>query len=526
MVADSQTALRLSRVADLSIWRAPATWLFVAAIPLILMSRHIVDIVRNAVRYGGSPLELVGVYFGLLAATVVIVALMTAVRMLWPNKRVKAYAAAGMPIWVRYHRDSLEVPPATGHTRIAYDRIAEVVVGKTAVFVRPREGDGFALPRELVPEFAVQFLRSNRASPARIPRRGLRASLVAAGSVIVAVAVVAGIGFFAQSSKGYQTIAIDSPNPFGAVIAVDSAAHTLYVANKVNSYDNSQRSSLSIIDLATNSVIGNLPLPYVPRGIAVDSGTQTVYVVSGKDKGDDTGTVTVIDRASGTVTATIRTGLDSWQVAVDESTHTAYILNLDNDGYSTPQTHVYSTLSVLSRGASAVSPPKTIGKSGDIDHIFIDSSTHRAYATGTARLDTIDLSTLATIASTDAPLSIESVFFDQPTRTAVLVGGSGDVAVGDIGRESRLRLLDHYLLENTCKDRMLQEENIDAAAHRLYVACRQEGRITVFDTDSGAVTDTLSLHEPDAMAVDPATHTLYVFTLRQGGADIAVVPRG
>lgn len=97
--------------------------------------------------------------------------------------------------------------------------------------------------------------------------------------------------------------------PYG--VAVDSAAHTAYVAN-------GRSRIVSVIDLVTNKVTHAIPVPN-PFDVAVDPAARTLYVT---DFGS--GTVSVIDLGTSTVIASVH-ATGAFGVAVDPARHAAYV---------------------------------------------------------------------------------------------------------------------------------------------------------------------------------------------------------
>lgn len=159
-LADRDSAKRLSRAIALARWRSPTGLLFVAGVPLILMSRNIVDVVTNAGE-GTGWASLLAVYAGLLAVTVVIAVAVTAGAMLRPNQQVQAYAFPGARIAVLCQRDSLYIELATGAQTVLYRQLKDIFGIGCAVFVRS-QGVALALPRELITEPDLARIRASR----------------------------------------------------------------------------------------------------------------------------------------------------------------------------------------------------------------------------------------------------------------------------------------------------------------------------------------------------------------------------
>ena len=93
------------------------------------------------------------------------------------------------------------------------------------------------------------------------------------------------------------------------------AAPHAYVAN---SGDN----TVSVINTATNSVVGTNNVGSTPIGVAVSPDGNRVYVAN-----NGSGTVSVIDTATDTVTATVGVGTLPQAVAVSPDGNRVYVTN-------------------------------------------------------------------------------------------------------------------------------------------------------------------------------------------------------
>jgi DNA-binding beta-propeller fold protein YncE len=148
-------------------------------------------------------------------------------------------------------------------------------------------------------------------------------------------------------------------------LAVDPATNTIYVANGIDD-------TISVIDGrhcdGTNrSGCGHAPavitLSDSPGGIAVDSGTNTVYVTDG-----NTGSVSVINGKTcdasvttgcGQVPATVAVGSFPDGIAVDDATHTAYVENVGDNTVSVIDGRTCN--STVQTGCGQSSPTMAVG---------------------------------------------------------------------------------------------------------------------------------------------------------------------
>lgn len=149
VVATPDLGRRLTRATIPMTLRSPLTWGFILIVPLILMFQHIIDVFSNTSKNGSGLAGIVGIYFGLLLVTVVMFALVTALRVVRPPKQITAYAGSGRTISARYQQDSVDFILATGTTHLSYAEIDELIDLGDVVYVRYGTLKGIALPREL-----------------------------------------------------------------------------------------------------------------------------------------------------------------------------------------------------------------------------------------------------------------------------------------------------------------------------------------------------------------------------------------
>jgi len=156
------------------------------------------------------------------------------------------------------------------------------------------------------------------------------------------VSVIDESNVFGDPHFGKVTATIPASDP--VALAVDPAAHDVYVANYTG--------TVSVIDESTNQVTGT-PIHVgsvgnSPDAVAVDPATHDVYVATG---GNDT--VSVIDESTNQVTGTpIHVGHDPVALAVDPAAHDVYVVN-STDG----------TVSVIDESTNQVTgAPIPVGK--------------------------------------------------------------------------------------------------------------------------------------------------------------------
>ncbi|MFB8002161.1 YncE family protein [Nocardia sp. NPDC056000] len=502
-----------------------------AVLPLIIMARRVFELITGESQSGQGILGILGVYLVLLIPAAIMAALITAIRMMRQNPLVTSYAAVGIQIWARYRDESMDVPPATGYATLDYDELADVVVIGTAVVIRPKAGQAFALPRELVPDEALAALRSgfrpaprasgaavdvhpdnDDAEPAPVSRR--RRAIIAVCAVGAAVAVFATIGLTTpgdhtpgtSTRRAVDTTIAVELQPSGT-LAIDSVAKLLYVANSPAS--DSNPGSVSVIDLGSNTVKVTINLTSNPNFIAVDPGTRTVYVTSSSGTSSRDGRVTVIDAVTNSITASIPTKQDSRVIVVDPISHTVLVNNLSgsfdvNDPRSDP---AESSVSVIPRGSASVSAtvPSGINSMGiavapDLRTAFVSSRD------GTVKV--IDLATNIQTGSIPVSIDAGTMMFDPGSNKVFAVDRKGMIAVIDPSMRKVIGSIDGLGQE-------IHAVAIDSGTHAMYLASMTDSRIKVVDTVSQAITGTLSAPSPQSLAVDPSTHTLYAYAAGQ-----------
>ncbi|MGV9836500.1 hypothetical protein ACWDUL_20255 [Nocardia niigatensis] len=148
-VADEHTGLALSRALVLARWRSPAGWAMLAAIPLILMAKHALQVISGAVDSETPVLDFIRTYLVLLAATAVIALVITALQWVRCPAAVRAYAKPGSSMTIRYFEQSFEIELVTRTIRVDYAQIRELTRVGEAMYLRVKGGPALALPQEL-----------------------------------------------------------------------------------------------------------------------------------------------------------------------------------------------------------------------------------------------------------------------------------------------------------------------------------------------------------------------------------------
>ena len=100
---------------------------------------------------------------------------------------------------------------------------------------------------------------------------------------------------------------------------MDDSSGKAFVANFASN-------DVTVLDGASDAVVGIVNVGPKPQAIAVDSNNHKVYVVSTHER-----TVTVLDGTNNSVLGTVRTEKWPFAIAVNSQTHVAALLSLDGD---------------------------------------------------------------------------------------------------------------------------------------------------------------------------------------------------
>jgi YVTN family beta-propeller protein len=211
-------------------------------------------------------------------------------------------------------------------------------------------------------------------------RMAYRCALVAAAVLAVSglsAGMPSSLSAAAAGSRAYVTNNVDNTvsvidmatNTVTATIAVGSNPGEVAVsADGSHAYvTNYGGGTVSVIDTSTNTVTATITVGSEPVGVALSPDGSHAYVAN-----NNSGTVSVIDTATNTVTATITVGSNPFGVAVSPDGNHAYVTNENSSGavsvIDTATNTVTATITVGSYPVSvaigtppAVSTPTTAG---------------------------------------------------------------------------------------------------------------------------------------------------------------------
>ncbi len=252
-------------------------------------------------------------------------------------------------------------------------------------------------------------------------------------------------------------------------IAVDTATHTVYVANK-------QDDTVSVIN--QGAVTATVNVGRQPSGLAVDPSTHNVYVANNWGN-----SITVINGT--TVTDTIAVGISPTAVALDPETHTVYVTNSQSN-----------TLSVID--GSQVTATIDVGR--DPEGVAVDSASHTVYVTSNSdgTLSVIDGN--AVTRTMALGIGLVWVAVDPSTHTVYVVNWS---------TEKLLTIKGTAVTQTIPYSMMPYGIAVDPLTHTIYIPHLYSDMVSVIN--GGTVTATIPTGSaPAGLAVDPGLGTLYV----------------
>jgi DNA-binding beta-propeller fold protein YncE len=345
-----------------------------------------------------------------------------------------------------------------------------------------------------------------------------------------------------------------------STLAVDSATHTIYVANGYN--DNGTLlpvpgNTVSVIDdrdchaqdvSRCNGSWPTITVGNMPSGIAIDKRTDTVYVTNVQDNTVSVfnGTTCNAENTSGCqqTPAIVHVGLDPLGLFADPANHTVYVPNFGAvavggpAGNSTTVSMIDSaTCNATDLAACPTTPPPTVDVGSPPDAITVDQTTHTAYVGTLAATEAFDANTcnatrqsgcgtVATLALGDptggpnglqidpANDTLYTANFDNTVSAFDLHGcNAGDLAGCATDAPGTVTVpapgFDHALWLA-----------VDAPLHSVYVIYQKDDALKVIDTNvcSGAHPGGCAtlippeIHtgaDPESVILDPRTQTLY-----------------
>ena len=250
-------------------------------------------------------------------------------------------------------------------------------------------------------------------------------------------------------------------NPEG--VAVNPAGTPAYVTNR-------NSNNVSVIDTASNMVVGTVAVGTGPRGVAVNPAGTRVYVTN-----YNSNTVSVIDTATNTVVATVPVGVLPWGVAVNPAGTLAYVANFNS-----------GTVSVIDTATNAV--VATVAVFG-AHSVAVNSAGTRVYvAKSNGLVAVIDTTTNPnTVVATVSVGGVPQTVAVNPADTRVYVTNSDNVSDG----VSVIDTATNSVVATVAVGLGPIGVAVNPAGTRAYVANFGSNTVSVIDTATNAVVATV-----------------------------------
>jgi YVTN family beta-propeller protein len=271
--------------------------------------------------------------------------------------------------------------------------------------------------------------------------------------------------------------------------AVNQATNTVYVAN---SGDN----TISVINGSTN-VVSSVTVGAGPKAMAINPVSNTIYVANQAD-----GTVSAINGTTAAVSATVTVGAGPQAVAVNPATNTIYVANTDG-----------TSVSVINGSTNIVSATVTVGTTPQAVAVNPASNTIYVANYGSGTASAINGSTNA-VTSLIVGTHPNAVAVNTLTNT-IYVANYGDGTVSVINGTTNA-------VSSVTVGSGPYAVAVNAATNTIYVANQTDGTVSVINGSTNTVSTTVTVgSNPYALTVNPLINTVYV--ANQGGTTISVI---
>jgi len=262
---------------------------------------------------------------------------------------------------------------------------------------------------------------------------------------------------------------------------------------------NSSDSTVSVIDISTNSVVATVVVGGSPYGVAVNSTGTRVYV-SNAISND----ISVIDTSNNNVIATIAVGTLPRGIAVNSSGTRVYVANASSNNVSVIDTSNNSIVATIPVGTSP---------SG----IVVNSTGTRLYVTNqnSASVSVIDTSNNSVVATVTVGTSPRGVTVNPAgTRVYVANNNSDNISVIDTSSNGVIATM-------TVGDQP-QGITVNPTGTRVYVTNRGTNNVSVIDTNNNSVVATVVVGDsPTGVGVNQAGTRVYV--INTFGNNVSVI---
>jgi YVTN family beta-propeller protein len=288
------------------------------------------------------------------------------------------------------------------------------------------------------------------------------------GGVDSFVVQVSDVGTRLFSQPGVTTVPVTVTVGAGSALGIGGAPYGVAVRPDgtkvyVTDIDNNR---VSVIDVATNAVVGSIAVGKSPWGIAVGADGRA-YVANSSD-----GTVSVIDTFTDTVLGDVAVGNSPTSVAVDG--HRVYVTNTNDDTVSVINTDTYAT-SLVAVGDSPFGVAVSGGK------VFVTNDEDDTVTVFDAATNTV----VGTIAVGDHPTGIAA------GGGRVVVTNSGSSAIDGDGTVTLIDAATLQVVGDPLKvGDFPTNVVVNADGTRAYVTDFGYGTVSTIDLQTGTVLGT------------------------------------
>ena len=273
---------------------------------------------------------------------------------------------------------------------------------------------------------------------------------------------------------------------------------------------NAGSNNVSVIDAATNKVVGTILVEPSPRGVVVTPDGKYAYVMNGGTTG--TGNVSVIDAGTNKVVGTIPVGGMPYGVAVTPDGKYAYVTNTGRNVVSVINTATNTVVGTIPVGSS----PRGVAVTPDGKYAYVVNSG----ATGNVSvIDTVTNTVVRTI-PTGADTTLSGIAITPDGKHAYIVAIMGTISVIDTvtntvvgtipGRESRGLLFGVAVTP---------DGKYAYVTNTFDTGSIYNGTVLVIDTATNTVVGTISVGEGHVLMVAITPDGKYAYVVSHGGHD-------
>lgn len=329
-------------------------------------------------------------------------------------------------------------------------------------------------------------------------RKSMRGAMVGCAVLLVAIggcapSTIAGkpTEARAKSDKPIATLSISVRTSGGT--AYDPTTRLLYLGD-------GETGDITVVDMGARAVRGTISVGSRIYDLALDPASHTLYA-GGKS-------VAVINTTSNTVTASIPVDLEngtSGQLALDTARNTLYATDRDHAMINVIDTVSNTVKAKIERDFSTK----------DLDPLFVavSAGTNTVYVAGrkggTSPITTVDASTNQVTGFTPGTVdSINQLLVDEATNSLYIAGDDENAAGRSIMVIDTVTHDEKISLAAGGVDAMA----LDAASHTLYVLnAYPNSTVTLIDTTTNKVKKSAPVvANPNEMAIDTAARELYL----------------